>query len=102
MANCRNEDWRFAAGLQFDVFSPGITDGAAIFFLSAPRETAGNSFRGQLRLERFLHPADDVQWTLQAALSEPIVTTIDPVFGVSEDNGLAQRRGTYRTGTGLH
>ena len=49
----RNEDWRFAAGLQFDVFSPGIPTVLPFSALGASGN-AGNSFRGQLRLERFL------------------------------------------------
>jgi hypothetical protein len=82
----RNEDWRFAAGLQFDVFSPGVPTVLPFSALSASGNS-GNSFRGQLRLERFLYPSNDSQWTLQFALSEPITTTIDPAFGLNEDNG---------------
>ena len=82
----KNENWRFAAGLQFDVFSPGIPT-VLPFSALAASGNAGNSFRGQIRLERFLRPADDIQWTLQAALSEPINSTISPEFRVSEDNG---------------
>jgi hypothetical protein len=82
----RNEYWRFAAGLQFDVFSPGIPT-VLPFSALAATGNSGNSFRGQVRLERFLHPADDVQWTMQFALSEPVNATIDPDFRLSEDNG---------------
>ena len=82
----KNEDWRFAAGLQFDVFSPGIPT-VLPFSALAASGNAGNSFRGQVRLERFLHVNERKQWTLQAALSEPINSTIDPTFRVSEDNG---------------
>ena len=82
----KNEDWRFAAGLQFDVFSPGIPT-VLPFSALAASGNVGNSFRGQLRVERFLRPADNVQWTIQGAVSEPINSTIDPTFRVSEDNG---------------
>ncbi|MFV1966557.1 MAG: hypothetical protein ACC628_14120 [Pirellulaceae bacterium] len=82
----RNDDWRFAAGLQFDVFSPGAPT-VLPFSALAASGNAGNSFRGQVRVERFLQPADDVQWTLQFALSEPITSTIDPAFRLLEDNG---------------
>jgi hypothetical protein len=81
-----NQDWRFAAGLQFDVFAPGIPTVLPFSALGASGN-AGNSFRGQLRLEHFRNPSSDVQWTTQLAISEPIPTTIDPVFGLSEDNG---------------
>ena len=82
----RNENWRFAAGLQFDVFNPGSPT-VLPFSALCGSGNSGNSFRGQLRLERFLNPRDTVQWTIQTALSEPIVSTIDPAFRISEDNG---------------
>jgi hypothetical protein len=95
----RNEDWRFAAGLQFDVFGPGLPTVLPFSALGASGNS-GNSFRGQVRLERFLYPADDVQWTMQVALSEPIVTTIDPTFGFSEDNGWPNVEGRIALATG--
>ena len=95
----RNEDWRFAAGLQFDVFSPGIPT-VLPFSALAGSGNSGNAFRGQLRLERFLRPATDVQWTLQMALSEPITTTIDPAFRISEDNGWPNVEGRIALGLG--
>jgi hypothetical protein len=96
----RNQDWRFAAGLQFDVFAPGIPT-VLPFSALAGSGNAGNSFRGQVRLERFLQPANDVQWTIQAALSEPIVSTIDPAFRLSEDNGWPNLEGRIALGLGL-
>ena len=82
----RNQDWRFAAGLQFDIFAPGLPT-VLPFSALAAAGNAGNSFRGQVRLERFLNPADDIQWTIQLGISEPITSTIDPAFGLLEDNG---------------
>lgn len=96
----RNDDWRFAAGLQFDVFAPGIPTTLPFSALAASGN-AGNSFRGQLRLERFLHPADDVQWTLQTAVSEPITTVIDPTFGLNEDNGWPNVEARVALGFGM-
>ncbi len=95
----KNEDWRFAGGLQFDVFNPGIPTVLPFSALSASGN-AGNAFRGQLRLERFLHPADDVQWTIQGALSEPITSTVDPTFRLSEDNGWPNVEGRVALGVG--
>jgi len=95
----RNEDWRFAAGLQFDVFNPGLPTVLPFSALSGSGN-AGNAFRGQVRLERFLYPADDKQWTLQAALSEPIASTIDPKFRVLEDNGWPNIEGRIALGLG--
>lgn len=82
----RNDAWRFAAGLQFDVFNPMIPTILPFSALSASGNS-GNAFRGQVRAERFIQPSANSQWTLQAALSEPIATTIDPTFGISEDAG---------------
>ena len=95
----RNEDWRFAAGLQFDVFAPGIPT-VLPFSALAATGNAGNAFRGQIRAERFLYPASDVQWTLQLALSEPVSTTIDPAFRLSEDNGWPNVEGRVALGLG--
>lgn len=95
----RNENWRFAAGLQFDVFSPGIPT-VLPFSALAATGNAGNSFRGQLRLERFFNPSNDLQWTLQAALSEPISSTIDPAFRLGEDNGWPNIEGRLALGLG--
>ena len=38
-------------------------------------------------MERYLHPSDDSQVTLTAALSEPIPTTVTDSLELSEDNG---------------
>jgi hypothetical protein len=95
----KNDVWRMAAGLQFDVFAPGLPT-VLPFSALAASGNAGNSFRGQLRLERFVHVANDVQWTLQTALSEPITTTVDPTFGVSEDNGWPNVEGRIALGLG--
>jgi hypothetical protein len=95
----RNEDWRFAAGLQFDVFNPGLPTVLPFSVLGASGN-AGNAFRGQVRLERFLQQSDEVQWTMQVALSEPIASTIDPTFRISEDNGWPNVEGRLALGLG--
>lgn len=77
---------RFAAGLQFDVFCPGAPTILPFSVLNASGNP-GNAFRGQVRFERFIRPSADRQWTLQFALSEPIASTIDPLFRLAEDNG---------------
>ncbi|TWT81291.1 hypothetical protein CA13_27420 [Planctomycetes bacterium CA13] len=83
----KNTDWRFAAGLQFDVFNPRLPTVLPFAGLSGSGNS-GNAFRGQVRLERYFNPSEDVQWTIQMALSEPIATSIDPLFRLlSEDNG---------------
>ena len=89
-ADLKNENWRFAAGLQFDVFSPGAPT-MLPFSILAASGNAGNSFRGSVRLERYLHPTTGRQWTLQFALSDPINSTIDPTFRLRRGQWLAER-----------
>lgn len=96
----KNEDWRIAAGLQFDVFNPGAPTMLA-FSALAGSGNAGNAWRGQFRIERFLNPSKDTQWTLQAALSEPIATSITSDFGLlGEDNGWPNIEGRIALGLG--
>ena len=95
----RNEQWRIAAGLQFDVFAPGLPT-VLPFSALAASGNAGNSFRGQLRVERFIIPSENRQWTIQFALSEPVNTSIDPTFRVSEDNGFPNVEGRLALGLG--
>ena len=96
----KNEDWRFSAGLQFDVFNPNLPTMLA-FSALAGSGNAGNAWRGQLRAERFLYPCDDTQLTIQTALSEPIASVIDPSFRLlSEDNGWPNIEGRISLGLG--
>lgn len=95
----RNDRWRVSAGLQFDVFSPGAPTVLPFSFLSASGN-AGNSFRGQLRLERYFNLSDNVQWLGQVALSEPVATTINPEFRLLEDNGWPNVEGRVAVGIG--
>jgi hypothetical protein len=87
----KNETWRFAAGLQTDIFAPLLPTVLPFSYLMA----SGNAgvFRGQLRAERYFYPAVDEQITFTAGISEPISTTINDSARVSgsaaitEDNG---------------
>ncbi len=95
----KNEDWRFAAGLQSDVFNPrkpSVISLAAMF-------TTGNtgSFRSQARIERFIKPSTSSEYSLQLALSDPIQS----VFGsrdlrIQEDNGVPNLEGRVNMGLG--
>jgi len=83
----KNEQMRFAAGLQPDIFNPV---GPTLLTLSS-LYGSGNagSYRGQIRFERYVHCDDGSQLTFQVGLSEPISTTVissstDPLV---EDNG---------------
>jgi hypothetical protein len=107
----KNEDWRFAAGLQFNVFAPNLPTMLTFSSLIASGN-AGNNFPGQLRLERYYHPSSDSDWILQGAISDPNPTGVastDPVASIitgapplriTEDNGwpLLEGRIAYAVG----
>ncbi|WP_145084461.1 hypothetical protein [Anatilimnocola aggregata] len=107
----RNEDWRIAAGLQFNVFSPNLPTMLTFSSLIASGN-AGNNFPGQFRVERYLHPDSNSQWTIQAALSDPIATGVvsqtpisqiitgAPPLRISEDNGWPNIEGRIAYATG--
>ena len=95
----KNENWRFAAGLQADVFNPGAPT-VLPFSALCGSGNAGNAWRGQIRLERFLRPSATRQWTLQMALSEPITSVINPDFRLLEDNGWPNIEGRIALGLG--
>jgi hypothetical protein len=81
----KNDTWRFAAGLQPDIFNPLNPAVLPFTVLIA----AGNTglIRSQARIERFLHPSDESQVTFTLGFSEPIPTLVDDEFRISEDNG---------------
>ena len=83
----KNDDWRFAAGLQFDVFSP-LNPNMLTFSLLGGSGNAGVGFPGQARVERYLHPSCNEQITLTVALSEPVSTTVNNQLALNEDNGF--------------
>jgi hypothetical protein len=83
----RNENFRFAAGLQPDLFAPR-DPGVVPMTLMGGTGNAG-TFRGQLRAEAFYKPSPAFQTTLQAALSDPISTVlIDSTRRTTESDGL--------------
>jgi hypothetical protein len=84
-AELKNDDWRFAAGFQLDIFNPLNPTVLPFSLLGASGNTG--AYRGQLRVERFLHPSDESQVTLTAGIGDPVPTTISNTFRVSEDNG---------------
>jgi hypothetical protein len=107
----RNEDWRIAAGLQFNVFAPNLPT-MLTFSAMIGSGNAGNNFPGQFRIERYLHPDDNSQWTIQAALSDPVATGVTsnspistiitgaPALFITEDNGwpMVEGRVAYSVG----
>ena len=96
----KNEQMRFAAGIQKDIFNPLGPSVLPISVLYA----SGNagSYRGQIRWERYFPFDDDSQLTFQFGLSEPIATLvrdqlIDPLV---EDNGWPNIEGRLLLGLG--
>ena len=87
----KNESWRFAAGLQSDIFAPLLPTVLPFSYLMGSGNTG--VFRGQARVERFYNPTPDQQFTLIAGLSQPTSTIYNDstlVFGspaLTEDNG---------------
>jgi hypothetical protein len=74
-AQLKNDDWRFAAGLQFDVFNP-LNPTVLPFSYLAGSGNAGAGFPAQFRVERYLHLDENTQVTLTGALSDPISTSV--------------------------
>jgi hypothetical protein len=87
----KNETWRFAAGLQSDIFAPVLPTVLPFSYL----EASGNAgiFRSQLRLERFFYPASDSQIMLQAGICEPIPTIVNDSSIVTGSPALVEDNG---------
>ena len=92
-----NDKWRFAAGLQLDVFAPNLP---TVLPFSVDGSPVGNTIKGQLRVERFLKLGSDSQLTLQGALSEPLNSIKTPDISLDEDNGLPNLEGRIAFGLG--
>jgi len=96
----KNEQMRFAAGLQRDIFNPV---GPTVLPISQ-LYGSGNagSYRGQIRYERFIPFGNDSLMTFQSGLSESISTLVvnslrDPLV---EDNGWPNWEGRVAMGYG--
>lgn len=94
----KNEDWRFAAGLQSDVFNPAKPTIISLGSLFGSGNTG--SFRAQVRAERFFAPSEDLQFISQVALSEPVSTIVSGNARIIEDNGWPNIEGRWETGIG--
>lgn len=84
-ADATSRDWRFAAGLQMDVFSPRIPTMVDRMSAFAGSGNPGNSFKPQLRAERFVALGAD-RLTLQAALADALPSNIKPPTLASTEN----------------
>lgn len=80
-----SDKWRFAAGLQQDVFSPMIPNMVDRMSAFAGSGNAGNSFKPQLRVERFFVKGSD-RLVIQGAVADALPSNIKPGFVDSTEN----------------
>jgi len=92
-----NDKWRFAAGLQLDVFAPNLP---TVLPFSVDGSPVGNTIKGQIRVERYLKLGSDSQLTLQGAISEPLNSIKTPDISLDEDNGTPNTEGRIAFGLG--
>ena len=81
----RNDKWRFAAGLNLDVFSPLYPNVLPLDILYA----SGNvgTYRGQLRFERYFAASAERHYTVQFGVGDPVGSIIIASGDFLEDNG---------------
>jgi hypothetical protein len=95
----KDEYWRYAAGVMFDIFNP-LNPNVLPFSILGGSGNAGAGFPAQARVERYFHLADDAQITAIAGVSNPISTTVSNTFQLSEDNGWPNVEGRIALGLG--
>lgn len=86
LVEASNADWRLAAGLQMDVFSPRIPTMVDRMSAFAGSGNPGNSFKPQLRVERFVATGPQQRVVLQAALADALPSNIQPPSLASTEN----------------
>jgi hypothetical protein len=95
----KNEEWRFAAGLQNDVFTPRKPTSISL----ASMFTTGNtgSFRSQARLERNFGSSSTNSLQFQLAASDPVQSVIKSRNArIEEDNGWPNVEARINAGLG--
>lgn len=102
-ADLKNDDWRFAFGLNQDVLNP-LNPTTLNFGYGLD---AGNTgfIRGSFRAERYFTPTEDFQITLQGAIGQPVVSEFATPFPGSditlgETNGWPNVEGRVALGFG--
>jgi hypothetical protein len=95
----QNDRWRFAAGLQQDIFNP--VSPSVVYLTKLYASGNSGSYRGQLRAERFFQEGDFFGTTLQFGLSEPLSSLVTAPDGrIEEDNGWPNVEGRVELGLG--
>jgi hypothetical protein len=87
-----NDQWRFAAGLQLDLFAPGSPT-ILPFSRLGGQGMAGNNIKGQIRAEHYANLSPESQMIFQLAFSEPLNTAKTPDIVLDEDNGIPNVEG---------
>ncbi|MBU6173022.1 MAG: hypothetical protein KGQ60_04425 [Planctomycetes bacterium] len=95
----KNDQWRFAAGLQNDVFNPRKPTSISLGSMFTTGNTG--SFRSQARLERSIGTPTSNSLLLQIAASDPIQSVIETRSNrIEEDNGWPNIEGRINLGLG--
>jgi hypothetical protein len=95
----RNDRWRISGGLQPDLFAP--RDPVVIPTVLLGGSGNPGTFRGQLRVERFLLEEKELSSVLQFALSDPITTIlVDSSRRTTESNGWPNVEARFAVGLG--
>jgi len=95
----KNDQWRFAAGLQRDIFNPLAPN--VIYLTQLYASGDAGSYRGQLRAERSIQRRESFDVKLQLGFSEPISTLVTSNQGrFTEDNGWPNVEGRIEFGFG--
>ena len=84
-----SERWRFAAGLQMDIFSPMMPTMVDRMSALAGSGNAGNSFKPQIRAEHTVQLGRD-RVILQGALSDAIASNFKPPTNTTVSNTPSQ------------
>jgi X-X-X-Leu-X-X-Gly heptad repeat protein len=97
----KNDFWRFSVGLDGDVVVP-LAPTTINWSIANGVGNMGYQ-RAQFRVERYICPYDNSQWTLQFALTDPTVTSFadfDLLEGLQESNGWPNLEGRVVWGWG--
>lgn len=97
----KNDFWRFSIGLDGDLVVP-LAPTTVNWSIGNGAGNMGYQ-RAQFRVERYICPYANSQWTLQFALTDPTVTSyanFDLLEGLQEDNGWPNVEGRIAWGYG--
>jgi hypothetical protein len=97
----KNDFWRFSIGLDGDLVVP-LAPTTVNWSIGNGAGNMGYQ-RAQFRVERYIHPYANSQWTLQFALTDPTVTSyanFNFTEGLQEDNGWPNIEGRVAWGYG--